>query len=113
MSPVIVIVALGQGIHDLEASSEACVMGEYVATCRGLSPWQVIQRITSELGRAMPFPSGSLQQAEEARRRYGGVAVGPTHSRGVVGVIPGEPRVQNGESRDFWCGTLEGVGGKA
>ena len=31
----------------------------------------------------------SLQQAEEARRRYGGVAVGPTYSRGVAGVMPG------------------------
>ena len=31
----------------------------------------------------------SLQQAEEARRRYGSVAVGPAHSRGVAGVMPG------------------------
>jgi hypothetical protein len=35
-------------------------------------------------------PNGSFQQAEEVRRRYGGMAVGPTHSRGVVGVMPGE-----------------------
>ncbi len=31
----------------------------------------------------------SLQQAEEARRRYGSVAVGPAHSRGVAEVMPG------------------------
>ena len=31
----------------------------------------------------------SLQQAEEARRRYGSVAVGPTHSRGVAEVTFG------------------------
>ena len=31
----------------------------------------------------------SLQQAEEARRRYGSVAVGPVHIRGVAGVMPG------------------------
>ena len=41
----------------------------------------------------------SLQQAEEARRRYGSVAVGPAHSRGVAGVMPG------GASR-----SLEGAG---
>jgi hypothetical protein len=38
----------------------------------------------------MLLPKGSFQQAEKARRKYGGVAVGPTHSRGVVGVMPGE-----------------------
>ena len=64
--------------------------GECVAACRGLSPWQVIQRFASELGRAMSFPKGSFQQAEEARRKYGGMAVGPTHSRGVAGVMSGE-----------------------
>jgi len=37
-------------------------------------------------------PKGSFQQAEEARRKYGGMAVGLTHSRGVVGVMPGESR---------------------
>ena len=31
----------------------------------------------------------SLQQAEEARRRYGGMAVGPAHIREVAGVMPG------------------------
>ena len=43
----------------------------------------------------------SLQQAEEARRRYGSVAVGPTHIRGVTEVMFGESR---------YSGTLEGVG---
>ena len=33
-------------------------------------------------------PDGSFQQAEEARRKYGGMAVGPVHSRGVAGVMP-------------------------
>jgi len=46
--------------------------GECVAPCRGLSPWQVIQRFVSELGRAMPLPKGSLQQAE--KRQGGGMA---------------------------------------
>ena len=34
-------------------------------------------------------PNRSFQQAEEARRKYGGMAVGPAHSRGVAGVISG------------------------
>jgi len=43
----------------------------------------------------------SLQQAEEARRRYGSMAVGPTYSRGVAGVMSGESQC---------IGALEGVG---
>jgi len=43
----------------------------------------------------------SLQQAEEARWRYGGMAVGPTHSRGVAKVMFGESQ---------YIGALEGVG---
>lgn len=34
-------------------------------------------------------PNRSFQQAEEARRKYSGMAVGPAHSRGVAGVMPG------------------------
>ena len=44
-------------------------------------------------------PSGSLQQAEKARRGYSGMAVGPTHSRGVVGVMSDEGR---GSTRRGW-----------
>ena len=66
--------------------------GECAAPCRGLSPWQVIQRFASELGRAVPFPKEASNEAEEVRRRYDGMAVGPTRSRGVAGVMPGEGR---------------------
>ena len=38
------------------------------ATCRGLSPWQVIERFTSELGRAMPLPT----KASNKLKRQGG-----------------------------------------
>jgi hypothetical protein len=48
-------------------------------------------------------PNGSFQQAEEARRKYGDMVVGLTHSRGVVGVMPGEPRK---------FGALKGVSSK-
>jgi len=43
--------ALGQGFLSLEASIVARAIGECAAACRGLSPWQVIERRMSELGR--------------------------------------------------------------
>jgi hypothetical protein len=48
-------------------------------------------------------PDRSFQQAEEARRKYGDVAVGPGLSRGVDGVMPIESREP---------GTLEGLGSR-
>ncbi len=50
-SPEIVNIAQGQGFHCLEASIAARAIGECAAACRGLSPWQVIERRMSELGR--------------------------------------------------------------
>ena len=37
--------------------------GECGTPCRGLSPWQVIQRFAAELGRARLLPQGSLQRS--------------------------------------------------
>jgi hypothetical protein len=71
MSPVITIVALGQGFHVLEASIVARAIGERIAACRGLSPWQVIQRIASELGRVMSF---LLEASNKLKRQGGGMA---------------------------------------
>ena len=48
-------------------------------------------------------PDRSFQQAEEARREYGDMAVGLTHSRGVDGAMPIESQEP---------GTLEGVSSK-
>jgi len=48
-------------------------------------------------------PDGSFQQAEEARRKYNDMAVGPGHSRGVDKVMPIE---------SYESGTLEGHGSK-
>jgi len=47
-------------------------------------------------------PHGSSRQAEEARRGYGGMAVGPTHSRGVAGVMPGASPPPGGFTRRGW-----------
>ena len=48
-------------------------------------------------------PKRSFQQAEEARRKYDDMAVGPGHIRGVDGVMPIESQER---------GTLEGPGSK-
>ena len=48
-------------------------------------------------------PDRSFQQAEDARRKYGDMAVGPSRIRGVDGVMPIESREP---------GTLEGLGSK-
>ena len=79
--------------------------GERGTPCRGLSPWQVIQRFTAELGRAMPFPTEASNEAEEVRRRYDGMAVGPTRSRGVAGAMPG---AGNGAHSKGLAGSVEG-----
>ena len=79
--------------------------GECGTPCRGLSPWQVIQRSASELGRAMPFPTEASNEAGEVRRRYDGRAVGPARSRGVVGVMPGAGRRP---TRRGWQSSAEG-----
>lgn len=99
-SPEMVNIAQGQGIHGLEASIATCVKGECVSGVPGSE--SVAGNLTVHIGtwENHIVPDRSFQQAEEARRRYGDMVVGLTHSRGVIGVMPGA-------SRRF--GALEGV----
>ena len=101
LSPEITIVALGQGFHFLEASIAACVKGERVSDVPGSE--SMAGNLTVHIGtwESHVAPNGSFPQAEEARRKYGVMAVGPAHSRGVAGVMPGGTR-----------GSLEGAGSK-
>ena len=103
LSPEIYHIALGQGFHFLEASIAACVKGEYVCDVPGSE--SVAGKLTVHIGTWDNHiaPNGSFQQAEEARRKYGEMVVGLTHSRGVVGVMPGEFQQD---------GALEGVSSK-
>ena len=102
-SPEIVNIARGQGIHNLEASIATCVKGECVSGVPGSK--SVAGNSTVHIGtwESHIVPNRSFQQAEEARRKYGDMAVGLTHSRGVVGVMPDESRR---------VGALEGVSSK-
>ena len=101
LSPEIFNIALGQGIHCLEASIAACVQGEHVSGEPGSKSMAGHRTVHIGTWESHAAPRGSFQQAEEARRKYGGRAVGPAHSRGVAGVMPGGAR-----------GSLEGAGSK-
>jgi hypothetical protein len=70
------------------------------ATCRGRRPWRVTQGFTAELGRAISLPKEASNEPKRRRRKYGDMAVGLTHIRGVNGVMPIESQEP---------GTLEGV----
>ena len=101
-SPEIVNVAQGQGFHVLEASIGVRAKGECMSGVPGSE--SVAGRRTVHSGtwenRIVAHGCASRQGVEETVRRYGDAVVGPTHSRGVAGVMPGGA-----------CGSLEGVGG--
>ena len=90
LSPEITLVALGQGFHFLEASTGARAKGERVTGVPGSK--SVAGERTVCIGtwenRGVPFRS--RQGAEKVTRRYGVPVVGPTHIRGVGGVMPYE-----------------------
>jgi len=102
-SPEIINIARGQGFHFLEASTAARINGECVCGVPGSKSMAGNPTVHIGTWESHIVPKGSFQQAEEARRKYGDMAVGLTHSRGVAGVMPGA-------SRRF--GTLEGVSSK-
>jgi hypothetical protein len=92
LSPEIFVIARGQGFHILEASNAVCVKGEHNSSVPGSE--SVAGRPTVHIGtwESRIAPERSFQQAQKARRKYGGTAVGLTHSRGVGGVMPAEFR---------------------
>jgi len=99
LSPEILLIALGQGFHDLEASIGGDVKGESLFDVPGSE--SVAGKRTVYIGtwENRSVPHGSCQGAEKATRQYGVSVVGLTHSRGVAGVMPGGAR-----------GSLEGTG---
>ncbi|MHC4556854.1 MAG: hypothetical protein ACYTFW_10700 [Planctomycetota bacterium] len=85
-------IALGQGFLHLEASSVARDNGECVSDVPGSKSIAGHSTVHSGTWESHVVLERSLQQAEEVRRRYGSVAVGPTYIRGVAGVMSGESR---------------------
>jgi len=100
LSPEILLIALGQGFHVLEANIRTCAIGECVSDVPGSE--SVAGKRTVYIGtwENRSVPDGSFQEAEEATRRYGVSVVGLTHIRGVGRVMPAE---------SIFMGTLEGV----
>ena len=92
-------IALGQEFLHSEASIAAHVNGECVSGVPGSKSIAGHSTVHNGTWESHAVLERSLQQAEEARRRYGGVAVGPTHIRGVAEVMFGGA-----------CSSLEGVG---
>jgi len=103
LSSEIINIAQGQGFHFLEASIATCVRGECVSDVPGSESMAGNPTVHIGTWENHIVPNRSFQQAEEARRKYGDMVVGLTHSRGVVGVMPGESRLS---------GALEGVSSK-
>ena len=101
VEPRNMFVALGQGFLHPEARIAAHDIGECVSGVPGSKSIAGHSTVHSGTWDSHVVLELSLQQAEEVRRRYGSVAVGPTYIRGVAGVM-------SGESRNF--GTLEEVG---
>jgi len=94
-------IALGQGFLHPEASIATRVIGECVSGMPGSKSIAGHSTVHNGTWESHAVLKQSLQQAEKARRGYGGMAVGPTYSRVVAGVMSGESRC---------IGTLEGVG---
>lgn len=94
-------VALGQGLLYPEASIAAHDIVECVSGMPGSKSMAGHSMVHNGTWESHAVLERSLQQVEEARRRYGGVAVGPTHIRGVAEIMFGESR---------YIGALEGVG---
>jgi len=102
LSPVIFIVALGQGFHFLEANIDTCAIGECVSDVPGSESVAGMRTVHSGTWENRNVPEEASKEAEEATREYVIAVVGPTRSRGVNRVMP------VGSRRN---GSLEGVGG--
>ena len=97
------IIALGQGLLHSEASSAARNNGECASDVPGSQTIAGHSKIHSGTWDSHVVPYKSLHQAEEARCRYGAMAVGLTHIRVIGGVMSIESQEP---------GTLEGVSSK-
>ncbi len=105
LSPEICLIASGQGFLHLEASSAARDNGECVSGVPGSESMAGHSKIHSGTWESHVVPdSEASDEPKRQRRKYGDMAVGLTHSRGVNGVMSIESQEP---------GTLEGVSGKA
>ena len=104
LSPEIcLIVALGQEFLHSEASIVAHNNGECVSGMPGSKSIAGHSTVHNGTWESHTVPKEASNESKRRRRKYGGMAVGPGHIRGVDGVMP----IESCES-----GTLEGPGSK-
>jgi hypothetical protein len=90
VSPEILLIARGQGLVCPEASID---VGDRRRVYGGMPGSQATAGHRMDcIGTWEDRSACLLQQAEEARRSQGDTVVGPAHSRGVAGVMPGAGR---------------------
>ena len=92
LSPEILLIALGQGFHCLEANIRTHIKGECVSDVPGSESVAGQRTVYIGTWENRSVPIESYQEAEEATREYGVSVVGLTHSRGVAGVMPSGTR---------------------
>ena len=89
LSPEIILIALGQGFHVLEASTSMHANGECISGVPGSKSVAGKRTVCIGTWENRSVPNGSCQGAEEVTKQFGVSVVGLTHSRGVAGVMPG------------------------
>jgi hypothetical protein len=87
LSPEICLNALGQEVHYSEASIAARGNGERDSGVPGSQAMAGHSRIHSGTRESHTVPKEASNEPKRRRRKYGGMAVGLTHSRGVDGVM--------------------------
>ena len=93
LSPEICLIALGQGFLHLEASSAARDKGECVSDVPGSESMAGHSKIHSGTWDSHIVPdSEASNEPKRQRRKYGDMAIGLGHIRGVDGVMPIESR---------------------
>lgn len=97
-------------VHSLEDRTRHTVKARCVPSFRGLSPWYGTARKSQEPGRAWVNSRRIGIVISDPKRRVSGEstqAVGPTHSRGVAGVMSGESNI---DTRRGWqyCAKVKG-----
>jgi hypothetical protein len=98
LSPEICLIALGQGFLHLEASSAARDKGQCVSDVPGSESMAGHSKIHSGTWDSHIVPKEASNEPKRQRRKYGDMAVGLTHSRGVNGVMPIESQ-ESGHSK--------------
>jgi len=97
-SPEICLVALGQGFLHSEASIAAHDNGECVSGVPGSQTIAGHSTVHSGTRESHAVPNEASDESKRRRRKYGGMAVGLTHTRGVNGVMPIESQ-ESGHSK--------------